>query len=232
MPGSIRTANPFAASQICCQHSLTSGGAVEEARQAVLYIIHLMTRFPPAVRAAYVLMRGETPQLPERAALAQSLYEVLKEAIPLHVIRSDPLRYFEGSRLLFGLILGKSKNFKVTDLNQDMELPYVGMEIYDLRNVITMDTVLSVPVQTKAGLLNSSFHKAFKNGGFLTWTNGNNTTKVSMFDSAWSRVAILLGGTKARIVCLNFNVINTKTRYVDRGEIYSMISPAEYSQLS
>lgn len=51
---------------------LTSG--MEEAREdAVLHMLYLLTRFPPAVRAAYILMRGETLRYPERAALSQCL---------------------------------------------------------------------------------------------------------------------------------------------------------------
>jgi hypothetical protein len=88
---------------------------MEETRQdAVLHMVHLLTRFPPAVRAAYILMRRETPRLTERAVLGQCLYEVLKSVVSQRVIQSDPKRYFEGSRLLFGLILEKAKNLKVS----------------------------------------------------------------------------------------------------------------------
>lgn len=58
---------------------LTANGSMEEEqRDAVLHMLHLLTQFPPAIRAAHILIRGETPGLPERAALAQCLYEVLK----------------------------------------------------------------------------------------------------------------------------------------------------------
>jgi hypothetical protein len=94
---------------------LAIGSNMEDERQdAVLRMIHLLTQFPPAVRAAYILMRGETPQLSEKAALAQCLYEVLKKMVPLQIVRSDPRRFFEGSRLLFGLILEKAKNLKLS----------------------------------------------------------------------------------------------------------------------
>jgi hypothetical protein len=94
--------------------NLTSGGTMDDAQQdAVLHLIHLVTRFPPAVRAAYILMRGETPRYSERAALIQSLYEVLRSIVPLRMVQSDPKRLLEGSRLLFGLILEKAKNLKV-----------------------------------------------------------------------------------------------------------------------
>jgi hypothetical protein len=149
---------------------LTARGTMEEIRQdAVLHMIHLLTRFPPAVRAAYILMRGGTPRMSERVALAQCLYEVLKSVVPLRVIQSDPKRYYEGSRLLFGLILEKAKNLKVSRISDDVDLSYINMKVFDLRNLITMEPVLSVPVQTNAGLLDAGFYKAFQDGGLLTW---------------------------------------------------------------
>lgn len=211
---------------------ITSGGTMEAARQdAVLHVIHLITRFPPAVRAAYILMRGETPRSPERAALSQSLYEVLKDIIPLRIVQSNPLRLLEGCRLLFGLILEKAKNIKLTKID-DAQLPYVGMRVYDLRNMITMEPVLSTPIQTKAGLLDRGFYRAFQQGGLLTWTNGNDTSKTANLDRAWSRMAILSGGTKTRIVAFDFDTVNTNTRYADHGDVSAVISQAEYSELS
>jgi hypothetical protein len=103
---------------------LTSGGAMKEAQQdAILHMIHLLTRFPPAVRAAYIIMRGETPRPPERAALVQCLYEVLKDVVPLRIVHSNTKRLLEGSRLLFGLILEKAKNLKVSKNVDDAQLP-------------------------------------------------------------------------------------------------------------
>ncbi len=93
---------------------LTQGNNMTPANQdAVLHIIRSLTRFPPAVRAAYILMRGETPRPAERAALAQCIYELLRLVVPLQIVRSDTKRFFEGTRLLFGLILEKAKNLKV-----------------------------------------------------------------------------------------------------------------------
>jgi hypothetical protein len=145
----------------------------DEQQDAVLHILGLLTRFPPAIRAAYILMRGEPPRSSERAALAQSLYEVLKAVVPLRVISSSPLRFFEGSQLLFGLILEKAKNLKINKALDDSSPSYVGMSVYDLRNMITVDPALSTPVQTKAGLLDIGFYKAFEEGVSL---NGPITT--------------------------------------------------------
>lgn len=93
---------------------LTAGDNMDDARQdAILHLLYLLTRFPPAVRAAYILMRGETPDTSERAALSLCIYEILKTVIPLKTVRSNAKRLYEGSRLLFGLIFEKAKNLKV-----------------------------------------------------------------------------------------------------------------------
>ncbi|KAH7087509.1 hypothetical protein FB567DRAFT_346883 [Paraphoma chrysanthemicola] len=213
--------------------NLTAGRAMEDVRQdAVLHMIYLLTRYPPAVRATYILMRGETPRNSERAALAQCLYEVLKVVVPMPIVGSDPHRLFEGTRLLFGLILEKAKNLKLSKGGPDVNLPYVGMKVHDLRNKITMEPVLSTPVQTNAGLLDLGFYQAFQPGGLLVWTNAHNTAKVSRLDNVWSRVATLSGGTKAQVVGFDLDAIRSSTRYADRNDIGAIISPAELSELS
>ncbi|KAF2023014.1 hypothetical protein EK21DRAFT_95249 [Setomelanomma holmii] len=195
--------------------NLTASGTMEEDQQdAVLHMIHLLTRFPPAIRTAYILMRGETPSSSERAALAQSLYKVLKSVVPLPVVRSDQKRLLEGTRLLSGLILEKAKNLKVTKFNTPSDLPYVNMKVYDLRNMVTMEPVLSVPVQTQAGLLDFGFYAAFNSDGIL------------------SRVAVLSGGSKAHVLGFDFDAVNYNTRYLDCGNVSAVVSEAEHSELS
>jgi hypothetical protein len=142
---------------------------MEDARQdAVLHVLNSLTHFPPAVRAAYILMRGEALRMSERATLTHCAYEVLKTIVPSRIIKSDPKRYYEGTILLFGLILEKAKNIKIDTTKATEKLPYINMKVYDLRNLITMEPVLSIPIQTDAGLLNVDFQKAFEQGGPLT----------------------------------------------------------------
>lgn len=212
---------------------LASGSKMEDERQdAVLHMIHLLTRFPPAVRAAYILMRGETPRLSERAALAQCLYEVLKKVVPSQTVRSDPKRLFEGSRLLFGLIFEKGKNMKLSKPDDVSRLPYVGMRIYDLRNLTTMSPVLALPVQTTLGLVDTGFYRAFDEDGPLRWTNGNVMQKASTLVQVLSRVATLAGGTKKQVVVYNVDAVRSSSRYLDGGDISKIISPAEYNDLT
>ena len=79
------------------------------AYDAVLHMFDLFSGFPPAVRAFYVLTQGKTPTAQECAALSQSLFHVLENIMPTELVGQDRKRLFEGTRLLFGLILEKAR---------------------------------------------------------------------------------------------------------------------------
>ncbi|KAA8625902.1 hypothetical protein PtrSN002B_006033 [Pyrenophora tritici-repentis] len=215
---------------------LTSSIIMDDERQdAILHMIDLLTHFPPAVRAAYILMRGENPRLCERAALAQCLYEALKKIVPLQIIKSDRMRLFEGSRILFGLILEKAKNMKLSKLSKIgdySKLLYLSMPVYDMQNMTTMMPVLSLPVQTTTGLVAIGYHHAFDEGALLKWTNSQSSVKVSIVDQRWNRVATLSGGTTMQVVAFNADAVRSGQRYADGGDISKIISVAEYSDLT
>ncbi|KAI4936692.1 hypothetical protein J4E86_011309 [Alternaria arbusti] len=210
---------------------LTANSSMDdERRDALIHMIDVLTHFPPAIRAAHILMRGETPCLPERAALAQCLYEVLKNVVPLQTIRSDTQRLFEGSRLLFGLIMEKAKQMKIA--NENADLPYIGMKVYDLRNLTTMQPVLSQSVQTTSGLVDAGFHEAFAEQGLLCWTNGDSSKRTSTVDRTWDRIAKVSGGTKTQVLVFNSDAARSSSRYMDGGDVNKIISPAEYVDLT
>lgn len=213
--------------------NITSGGKMEEDQQdAVLRVIHLMTRFPPAVRAAYVLMLGECPSPSECAALSQCVYEILKDTIPLTTIRNDPRRFYEGSRLLFGLIIGKAKKLRVSpsNSNNNPKLTYTTMQVYDLRNTITMLPVRGSAIESTQGLIDGGMYDAFAEDGVLTWINGIDTTKVPSVDSKLARIAILAGGGKVEVVNFDPDVVAFAARYPDKY-IASVVTQAEASNL-
>ncbi|KAJ8116748.1 hypothetical protein OPT61_g1881 [Boeremia exigua] len=210
---------------------IASGSNMEEEEQdAVLRVLHLMTRFPPAVRTAYVLMRGETPQPSECAALSQCLYEILKEVVPLATVQNDARRFFEGTRLLFGLILGKAKKLRVSSSSGNTSLPYTTMRVHDLRNTITMQPVQGPTIQSKAGLIDTGFYDAFAEDGVLTWINSNDTAKVPSIDRTLARVAMLAGGRRAKMVTFNSDAVAFNARYPDKN-ISTVVAHAEVSNL-
>lgn len=210
---------------------ITSGKNMEEDQQdAVLRILHLMTRFPPAVRSAYVLMRGEAPQPSECAALPQCLHELLKNAIPISTIQNDPRRFFEASHLLFGLILSKAKKLRLAPRSHSTSLPYIAMRVYDLRNAVTMLPVRSSATQSQTCLIDTGLHDAFAAGGVLAWTDGKNTAKASSLDRKLNSIATLAGGTKSKVVAFNSDAVTFNARYLDQ-DIGAVVTQAEYANL-
>jgi hypothetical protein len=211
---------------------LTHAGIMGESEQdAVLHLLMILTKFPPAVRAVHILMRGETPHASERAAIVQCMYEVLKSVIQLGVVDSNPQRLLEGSRLVFGLVLEKAKHLKVSMHDQDGQLPYMGtFTVHELRNLTTMETVTD-PIQTLSGLMDRDFFDAFKENGPLQWSNGNTTSKSSLFDQKLHRACLLSGGVKSSVLAFDADAVNTMSRYTDRGDVAKVVAAAEYSDL-
>ncbi|KAF2789615.1 hypothetical protein K505DRAFT_341133 [Melanomma pulvis-pyrius CBS 109.77] len=198
-------------------------------RDSVLHVIHLLTRFPPAVRAFYTISEGRTPSDCECATICQCIYEVLKDVVPLVMVKLNPLRLFEGSRLLFGLILDKAKHLK-TAMHEQEGLPYAdAMKVQELRNMITMEPV-SAPMQTMSGLVDRGFYDAFQ-GGPLRWTNDNDITATKLSDRKLQRVALLTGGQESQVVAFDIDTVNRGRRYLDGGDVDKVISATEYSDL-
>jgi hypothetical protein len=200
-------------------------------QDAVLHVLYLLTRFPPAVRAMHVLMRGETPQLSERAALSQCLYEILRDIVPISVTKSDGTRYLEGSRLLIGLVLAKAKRLEVLSADSHGPLPYVDARVYDLRNAITMEPVRGVPVQTQVGLLETGCYDAFIKNGPLVWTDDRDGTEAPTCDDRWSRAAILSGGTESKVVLFDADAATFGHRYANKGDVNEIIARTELTNL-
>ncbi|KAL1608137.1 hypothetical protein SLS60_003076 [Paraconiothyrium brasiliense] len=206
---------------------------MEEAEQdAVLHLLMLLTKFPPAVRAVHILMRGEMTQPSERAAIVQSVYEVLKEVVPLQVVNNEPTRLLEGSRLLFGLILEKAKHLKLTmQSREDLQLPYTGSyTIYELRNLITMESVVA-PIHTTTGLVDQDFFNTFKASGPLRWKNGSTHEIATTSGSPLLRACLLSGGVKSQVLSYNIDTIVSSSRYADDGDVTKVLSSTELSDL-
>jgi hypothetical protein len=55
----------------------------DQQQDAVLHVVHLLTQFPPAVRAVHTLMNGKSLRPCEQAALTQGVCEVLRDIVPL-----------------------------------------------------------------------------------------------------------------------------------------------------
>ena len=104
--------------------------------------------------------------------------------------------------------------------NDDAQLSYIDMKVYDLRNLTTTQPVLSQPVQTTSGLVDAGFHEAFVERRLLYWADGDSSKRTSTFDQTWDRIAKVSGGTKTQVLVFN------------SGDVNSIISPEEYVDLT
>lgn len=199
-----------------------------QSQDPVIHVFNLLTKFPPAVRALHILMNGKTPRLCERAAFSQAIYQVLKELVPRKLINSDDSRIFEGTRLLFGLILEKSKHLKLADGSQP---PYISaLKVLDLRNTFTMEPVAD-PVQTSFGLVDRGYYEALKEGGVVSWKTEEEPLSSIPLETRIRRIALLSGGHIDQVTAFDKNLLlNSLSSYLDRAHA-AVISSRELSDL-
>ena len=204
----------------------------EPEQDSVLYIIMLLTQFPRTVRTVKIPMRGETPLFSERVSIVQCFYEVLKDVVPSKVIKKDPTRLLEGSRLLFGLILEKAKHLKVIMCkDEERDSPYAtSFTVHELRNLMTMEPVVD-PIQTSSGLVDHGFMDAFRADGSLLWMNGNSIGEILTSEKPLIRTCLLSGGVNSQTISFSIDAIATNNPYADGGDIKKVINSAELSDL-
>ena len=168
----------------------------------VLRILHALTRFPPAVRAAHILMDGKTLQPNESAALVQSIAAMAEELIPLNLIGADMRRSSEGARLVLGLILHNIRDAKNREIDDAREVQQTAIPVFsyltayhtvDLRDAMTLESVID-PVLTDMGLVNRGVFEAFSSSLLLKHSPGCHLTDRTHEDMGRIRVALLYGG--------------------------------------
>ena len=203
----------------------------QSVQDAVLHIIFLLTKFPPAIRTIYILMKGDTPRPHECAALSQALYEVLSCYVPSKIIEDDCRRVFEGSRLLFGLILETADRIKL----KDSPLPYLtSIAIRDLRCSGTNEPV-ERPLQTSLGLVEAAYYDSVCDGGLLDWNDTGMSLIESSLNSITQRAALLSGGLNSEVTTLDLDNINHLQPYGSGKEeevIGRLPQVADLSQLA
>lgn len=198
------------------------------AQDAVLHMFDLLTRFPPALRSIHILMHGKSPGRAECAALAQSVYEVLNEVVPKRLIGSDSGRVFEGSRLLFGLILEKAKHVKLSD---EAEHPYLSsLKSFDLTNSKTMEPIEN-PVMTSGGLMEAGYVEAYRPGGALFGDSAGQTLLPIPLDTLTKRLVLLNGGLVSEVTFFDLDALHTAYSYKDAGDPAKVVGPQEISDV-
>lgn len=135
------------------------------AYDAVLHVFHLFSGFPPAVRAFCILTQGKTPKSEDFAAVSHSIFCILETFMPTELVGQDRNRLFGAARLLFGLMLQKTKTVKLPSLQTTAEIashPYLNAlaEVTGLWDTLTSEPVLHA-VNTQMGLVERGYSVAF-----------------------------------------------------------------------
>lgn len=166
----------------------------------ILRVVHLLTRFPPTVRAIHILMDGKTLQANESAALVQSLGAIAEELIPPNLVSNDMTRCLEGARLVLGLILHRAeghqpKQVGATDSRSTSpKLPYItAYRTIDLRDIKTLEPITE-PVLTNLGLVNRNVFNAFSSSDLLKHSPSCYLTRCDDSDTQRLRLGLLYGG--------------------------------------
>jgi hypothetical protein len=91
------------------------------ARDAILHMFDLLSRFPPALRTLYLLIQWKTPTAAECAALSHSVFALLESFMPTDLVGTQRDRLFEGTRLFFGFVREKARTLclESTDSSTD-----------------------------------------------------------------------------------------------------------------
>ena len=128
----------------------------------LLYLMHSLTKFPPVIRAFDILMRRATPAPSDCAVIAQTMFEILRDVVPHGIIKFNPGRFFEGARLLFGLLLDKCKTCSMD--GNGLSSPYqTSLKTIQAADAATSEPIL-YPVNTDLGLLEHGCFMALSRG--------------------------------------------------------------------
>lgn len=200
-----------------------------KAQDAVLHVVDLLTRFPPALRTFYVLIQGRTPTSAECAALVHSLFEVLGSFLPTSLLGTDRTRLLEGSRLLFGFILESAKSVKLPTLEE--ATPYLSaFETVDIRDCLTFEPVLRA-VNTNEGMMELSLLQAFQTGASLASNQTQDLPLRVEGNTARAILALRSGGYSGDVVSFSLQTLRAAYTYGDDGDIDRAIDLNQLSEL-
>lgn len=204
LPQSNRGMAAFLASLRVFAHIVGAEDFDDRHQNETLRLFHLVTRFPPAVRALHILMDGKRLRPNESAALVQSVAAVTTDLIPPGLIGDDVSRSLEGTRLLLGLILRRAHQAVMKE-DQDesvrhrtgLKRPYIAAyHTVDVMDAKTLEPVVD-PVLTQEGMVNQAVFTAFqKGGGILKDSPSSTLVRSDDADCRPLRIALLYGGVR------------------------------------
>ncbi|OQO07345.1 hypothetical protein B0A48_07042 [Cryoendolithus antarcticus] len=205
----------------------------ESAQDAVLHVFDVLVGFPPALRTFYLLSMGKTPTTQECAALSHAIFHTLDKIVPTELAGFGKDRLFEGSRLLFGLILERAKSVKLTTAGpQDFDAPSLtSLNTTELRDAQTQEHVMHA-VSTQLGLIERGYYDVFAPGGLLFTSPAQpNLQRRDSVDPLTARLAVLSGGTSREIDTFSKHQLLSKYDYEDGGVQDAIIDSTELTDL-
>lgn len=215
-------------------HLITHGEKAEKAEahhDSALHILHVLTRFPPAVRALHILLEGSVPTEEECAALVQACYQVIVDMLATSVLATSRERTLEGSRLFFSTVLCKTKEFALKDGDGSM-FPYISsMKAVDLTNSETMEPI-AFPVDTILGLMEKGCFDALKSG-IIQFTEDelNKSLNRTVLDGRTRRAALLSGGTLSTNTMFDMEILYSGSRYTEGFDEAKIIHLGDFTNI-
>lgn len=209
MPQSPRGRAAFLACLRVFTHLISAKEMSEVEQDAVLGLIHRVTRFPPAIIATYILMRGKTPHPAQCAALVHCFFESMKSFVPMEIIHGEERRILEASRLLFGFLITKAKQQAGSKNGQTSYIS--AMKTVDLLNASTNQPILR-PVSTSFGLLEEAYFESYREGGILSSVNGQDPPVEDYPDDYSLRTGLLSGACFPEVVSLDIDRLSDGLR--------------------
>ncbi|KAF2158863.1 hypothetical protein M409DRAFT_61284 [Zasmidium cellare ATCC 36951] len=204
----------------------------EQGQEAFYRVFHLMTHFPPALRAVQVLIEGKTPTAMESAAISHALYEVLASFMPAEIIGQGTSRAFEGTRDLFGFLFDQAHSTRLPEVTDDANLPYISsFNTIDLRDHKTAEPVMHA-VNTQAGLMERDLMDALSDDGVLSGSHLGIVVEADT-DETTKRVALLSAGVIGEVTIFSTAQLMSKYQaiYSDGGDADVVLDRSELTEL-
>ncbi|KAK3291654.1 uncharacterized protein B0H64DRAFT_409684 [Chaetomium fimeti] len=207
-------------------------GRAEEYHDSALHLLHVLTRFPPAVRALHILLEGSVAAEEECAALIHACYEVMVDMMATSVLARNRENTLEGSRLFFSTLLAKAEELAVRDDPSGSILPYVcSMKSVNLTNSETMEPIAS-PVDTNVGMMEQGCFDALK-AGIIRFPEGelNQSLNQTVLDGRTKRAVILGGGTLLTNTMFDMEIAYSSGRYTDNFDEAKIFPAGELTNI-
>ncbi|KAK0652494.1 hypothetical protein B0T16DRAFT_387747 [Cercophora newfieldiana] len=203
----------------------------EALHDSALHMLHVLTRFPPAVRAMHILLEGSVPMEEECSALIQACHGVVVDMIATSVIRGKPKRTLEGSRLFFSAVLSKAREFALKR-DETAMFPYISaLKSVNLTNSETMEPI-AFPVDTFLGLMEQGCFDALKSGIIeFTEDDLNNSLDEIALDGRTKRAASLCDGALLTNTMFDMDVLYSSSRYRDGFDEAQVIDPGDLANI-